>query len=382
MKLHWLLPGLAGLFLLSTSAEAATLQTWRFDRNQQTIELKTDDGVQPQAFVISNPGRLVIDLPNTKLKQPKQMEVVGTSIHSLRIAQYDADTTRLVVELAPGYIVEPNQVRLQYSTAKQWTVRLPSPRYKPDVAQTTQPTQMVSVPRAPGVPVVVRTQPIQPVVPVSTRPVATVPPVVTPPRPQPTPAQPQPTTPQPRPNVGRAVVVIDPGHGGPDVGAVGVGGLRETEVNLAISKQVAALLERQGIKTILTRTSEVNLELEPRVQIAEDANATVFVSIHSNSFSGSSANGVETYYYQSGQELAQTIQRSVLESVNMRDRGVKQARFYVIRYTSMPAVLVEVGFVTGSEDGPRMATTAFRNQMADAIAKGIVRYLGTSSASR
>uniref|UniRef100_A0ACD5GSS4 N-acetylmuramoyl-L-alanine amidase family protein n=1 Tax=Desertifilum tharense IPPAS B-1220 TaxID=1781255 RepID=A0ACD5GSS4_9CYAN len=175
----------------------------------------------------------------------------------------------------------------------------------------------------------------------------------------------------------RVVVVVDPGHGGRDPGAVGIGGLQEKVVVMDISQQVAAILQQNGIQAVLTRTSDVEIDLEPRVRMARQMNATLFVSIHANAISMSrpDVNGLETYYYQSGLGLARTIHNSILQSTGMPDRGVRQARFYVLRQTSMPAVLVETGFVTGREDAARLANPAFRRQMAEAIARGIIQYI-------
>jgi N-acetylmuramoyl-L-alanine amidase len=208
-------------------------------------------------------------------------------------------------------------------------------------------------------------------------------------RPQPTIAAPVPPSPSPglqpmTPNSplpripsGQLVVVIDPGHGGADVGAVGIGGIREADIVLPISHQVAAILQQQGVYVVMTRNDDREIDLEPRVQMAEQANATLFVSIHANSISMDrpDVNGAETYYYSSGQGLAQVIQNSIVSNLGMNDRGARQARFYVLRRTSMPAVLVEIGFVTGSEDAPRLADGNFRSQMARAIAQGIVLYI-------
>lgn len=145
-----------------------------------------------------------------------------------------------------------------------------------------------------------------------------------------------------------------------------------------ISQQVAGLLEQQGLQVILTRTGDYDLDLAPRVQMAEQANATVFVSIHANAISMSrpEVNGVETFYASpDGKTLASAILDRILNAIPMTNRGVKQANFYVIRRTSMPATLVETGFVTGAEDAPRLADPAFRRQMATAIAQGILDYL-------
>ncbi|NEP54089.1 MAG: N-acetylmuramoyl-L-alanine amidase, partial [Moorea sp. SIO3C2] len=189
--------------------------------------------------------------------------------------------------------------------------------------------------------------------------------------------QPSPIRPTPPARQGEILIMIDPGHGGRDPGAVGRNGLLEKEINLFISRRLQQTLERRGYRTALTRSSDREVDLQPRVAIAERANATVFVSIHANAISLSrpEVNGLETYYYSSGRGLAQAIQSSILRRVNMRDRGVRQARFYVLRNTSMPAVLVETGFVTGREDAARFQSTAAREQIADAIAQGIIDYL-------
>jgi N-acetylmuramoyl-L-alanine amidase len=175
------------------------------------------------------------------------------------------------------------------------------------------------------------------------------------------------------------VVVIDPGHGGPDPGAVGISGLQESGTVLDIGRRVQAGLEKSGVQVVMTRTTnDVDVDLQPRVDLAERANATVFVSIHANSISLSrpDISGLETYYYQSGLDLARTIHRNVLQGTGIEDRGVRSARFYVLRRTSMPSVLVEVGFVTGRSDAARLTDSAYRQRMADSIARGILEYLG------
>jgi N-acetylmuramoyl-L-alanine amidase len=171
--------------------------------------------------------------------------------------------------------------------------------------------------------------------------------------------------------------MIDPGHGGKDPGAVGLGGLQEKDVILPISLQVAALLEQQGVQAVLTRSDDRFISLPGRVQMARRSQANLFVSIHANAVGGrrSHVSGFEVYHYSRGLRLAQTIHNSVMQSISMRDRGVRRARFYVLRNNSIPAALVEVGFVTGTEDAPRLASPAFQRQMAEAIARGILQYI-------
>ena len=194
--------------------------------------------------------------------------------------------------------------------------------------------------------------------------------------PFPTPSTQTPPPELPRLPNGKIVVVVDPGHGGPDSGAVGLRGLQEKKVVLPIAQQVAALLEQQGIQAVLTRTGDYDVDLQPRVDIAQRVHASLFVSIHANSIdSRPDVNGLETYYFESGLRLAQTIHSSILQSIDIKDRGVRHARFYVLRKSSMPSVLVETGYVTGDEDSPRLGSSAYQSQMAAAIANGILQYI-------
>ena len=176
------------------------------------------------------------------------------------------------------------------------------------------------------------------------------------------------------------LVVIDPGHGGPDPGAIGISGIRETDVVLEVSQIVKKLLFERGVKAMLTRKNEVDLDLPPRASFANNMDADVFVSIHANASRGKrrDINGLETFYYRGwkGRLLAKKIQRHILRvSPGSPDRGVKQGRFYVIKNTRMPAVLVEIGFLTGRLDARRLEKTTHRKRLAYAIAKGILEYL-------
>lgn len=337
MKLHWLLPSFLGFFLLSSPAYARQLLNWRFEANQNRLIFITDEGVQPKAQLISNPTRLVIDLPGIMVERSTADQLVGGAIRSVRVGQVDDNTTRLVVELNPGYTLNPQNVQFRGISSNQWMVQLPIPQ-----------------------------------------PVAQLPNSVSPPLeiPIPAPAVSRPTVSDSQVPKGRLVVMIDPGHGGKDSGAVGLGGLQEKDVILPISQRVAAILEQQGIHAILTRSSDYFVDLAPRVEMAKQKRADLFVSIHANSIDKRpDVNGLETYYFDRGERLAQTIHNSILQSLDIKDRRVRRARFYVLRNNPMPAVLVEVGFVTGVEDAPRLATAAYENQMAQAIANGILQYI-------
>jgi N-acetylmuramoyl-L-alanine amidase len=128
----------------------------------------------------------------------------------------------------------------------------------------------------------------------------------------------------------------------------------------------------------------VDVDLPPRVSLANSSNADVFVSIHANALSMArpDVNGVETFYFQAGNSLrlARAIQSQIMAiSPGTPDRGARPGRFFVIRRTVMPAVLTEMGFVTGSIDAPRLASPNFRRRLALAVSAGILNYLRGAS---
>jgi N-acetylmuramoyl-L-alanine amidase len=185
---------------------------------------------------------------------------------------------------------------------------------------------------------------------------------------------------------GRFKVVIDPGHGGPDPGAVGIAGLRETDVVLDVSLQLARLLQSRGVEVLLTRTTEVDVDLPPRVALANSSGADVFLSVHANALSmmRPDVNGIESFYFEPAgnraRSLAAAVQQQMLAiSPGSPDRGVRTARFFVIRRTVMPSTLVEMGFVTGALDAPRLMDANFRRRMAVALATGVLTYLQTTA---
>jgi N-acetylmuramoyl-L-alanine amidase len=199
------------------------------------------------------------------------------------------------------------------------------------------------------------------------------------PIPVPPPAETSPSTPLPNTPRTDILVVIDPGHGGQDPGAIGLGGLREKDVILSISQEVTRLLEQQGVRVMMARNSDYFVSLQGRTDMANRAGADLFVSIHANSMGKGrpDVSGLEVYYF-GNRTLADTIHRSILRTVNVSDRGVRRARFYVLRKTSMPATLVEVGFVTGYRDAANLKNPTYRRQMAEAIARGVLEYIQQS----
>jgi N-acetylmuramoyl-L-alanine amidase len=177
----------------------------------------------------------------------------------------------------------------------------------------------------------------------------------------------------------RALVVIDPGHGGEDLGTkISINGLVEKDVVLPISKKVAEILQKNGIEVVMTRKADSFISLEERVNITQRANATLFVSIHANSKEGSpKTNGLETYYSKKSENrrLAEVVHKHIIKNVSIANGGIKEAEFYILRKPKMPSLLIETGYLSGLEDAPKLANSKFRDQMADAIAGGIVQYL-------
>ncbi|NJL64821.1 MAG: N-acetylmuramoyl-L-alanine amidase [Methylacidiphilales bacterium] len=643
MKLHWLLSGtFVTIFMLPSPSRAATLESWRFDSSQNQLEINTDTGVQPQAQLVFNPTRLVIDLPGTRFERRQVTQPASGAYRSVRVGQFNEQMSRIVVELTPGYSIDPSQVKFESKSDNRWVVQLPKPQtdrnssptstntstrssftniynsvtlepnnksdsqtrigniaqgtnqvenlqitgdgffvrtsggnpltrvsrsrdrktvnidiasssLSPNLSQrdvsvnrfgvnrvifsqldsrtpivrmslqvekdspdwrvtktsggglvvlpdrlssisrgnpgsnpgnnnpnppiSSQPRPFPGIPPTPGrndspgtiesvelagggsqliirgdrnltatsgwdrtsgmfritIPnarltsnvrgpsldsgspllrirlqeqkeqgsVIVMLQPASGVqigqlnqitgqfVALELRRNSSITPPL-PPFPLPNPGNPgnpgpiignpnpNPNPiPPPRRNDGRLVVIIDPGHGGKDSGAPGIGGTLEKNIILPIGIRVAQILQQNGVQAVMTRNSDYFVTLQGRVDMAERANADVFVSIHANSAGASrpDVNGLETYYYDSGLGLARIVHNSVLQSLNIRDRGVRKARFYVLRKSSMPSILVETGYMTGQDDIARLQTSQYQAQMADAIARGILQYL-------
>lgn len=190
-----------------------------------------------------------------------------------------------------------------------------------------------------------------------------------------------------RPSLGKKVC-LDPGHGGYDPGAIGPGGTREKDVTLDIALRLKSLLEADGFEVIMTRTgdtspggvTEINADLKNRVTIADNSKVDIFVSIHINSGVAGAA-GCECYIYSLGgaaEKLARAIQKHLVASTGMANRGVRTANFYVLRNTSMPAVLGETGFISNPGEEKLLQDPAFRQKIAKGYAAGIKEYFGIS----
>ncbi|WP_320676573.1 N-acetylmuramoyl-L-alanine amidase [Prochlorococcus sp. MIT 1300] len=327
------------------SRSASVLAAWALNKNG-VLELRTSRGANLEAFyqgpVDGKGARVWIDFPG-ELIRPRSVSGSGL-VHQIRLGKPTSGKTRLVVEFDPVVVLDPRKLKLLGTSPNRWNldfVGLPTRGLRSigEGSLTGKVANQYSSSRTP-------------------------------------------ISASGLPNVPRGIyrVVIDPGHGGPDPGAVGIGSLRETDVVLDISLQVAKLLRAKGVMVNLTRLREEDLDLPPRVAMANRVNATAFVSIHANASrrKRGDINGVETFFFSGsrGMRLATKIQNQVLNvSKGSPNRGVRRGRFFVIRRTKMPAVLVETGFVTGKLDAPRLAKSSHRRKLALAIATGILQYL-------
>jgi len=592
------LASVVSFLFLATPAWAGKLLSWSFDSNENRLLFNTNDRVQPKAVLINDPTRIIIDLPGIQLGQPPVNRSIGREIKSVRVGQFDDNTTRLVIEFAPGYTVDPTQVKVKGITATQWTVTLPQFQ-QVDPTNSTPPglssSRPPSLPNNPYNPsgnsdlqvnrngifinlkrngsrdgIIVqhsddrasrgaegnrKTIDVQltgAVLPVSLTDQnftlnqagisrigfrqeaegARITLSVDPDSPEwvvaysalggvllfpkggfnntsslnnphsygntqinnnyntglATISTVELTTNntllirsdrpihgemkwnntigaykryiphaqlanfpagagldanrtiyelrlrqeanqsvtvvvklilgakveglnQPRPellsldikplrvaqsslpltknndfvrlslnkrpiNRTSPLIIIDPGHGGKDAGAIGLRNIEEKDIVLSISEQVAKFLEEKGLRVMITRNSDFFVSLQGRTDMANEANADLFVSIHANSIGPDrpEINGLEVYY-RNNSSLANTIYQSITQTMTIRQRGVRYANFYVLRNSKMPSTLVEVGYVTGDEDSVKLTDPVYQTEMAKAIARGVLEYI-------
>ena len=169
-------------------------------------------------------------------------------------------------------------------------------------------------------------------------------------------------------------VVLDAGHGGTDTGAIG-GGINEKDITLDVAKRVEKLLKQKGYEVKMTRVDDTFVSLQKRVEISEAYTPDIFVSIHVNSSVKPEITGVETHYYhQESMQLAQTVHSSFASAVHSPNRGLFKSKFYVINHTTSPAILVEIGFISNSDERAALTGESRKQATAKSIADGIQEY--------
>jgi len=184
----------------------------------------------------------------------------------------------------------------------------------------------------------------------------------------------------------KGVIIIDAGHGGDDYGTHSLGTPRyhEKYLNLSTAMLVKGFLQQSGYHVIMTRTDDTFISLEDRANFANKHNPRLFVSIHYNSAPSADAEGIEVFYYRldddqnrvaKSNQLARAILSRTLQNTQAKSRGVKHGNYAVIRETEMPAVLIEGGFLTNSDEMEKIKTPAYLKQLSLGIAQGIQDYL-------
>jgi N-acetylmuramoyl-L-alanine amidase len=168
-------------------------------------------------------------------------------------------------------------------------------------------------------------------------------------------------------------VVIDAGHGGIDRGGVPGQKLAEKVYTLDVARRLRSRLQRAGFSTVMTRSDDTFVGLRQRCAIANSYRNSIFIAIHFNSAPRVGASGIETYFYSRGSApLAAAVHREVVRTAGTLDRHVRQRGFYVIRNTRSPSVLAELGFLTNPQEGRRITSGSYRQQLADALARAII----------
>lgn len=183
-------------------------------------------------------------------------------------------------------------------------------------------------------------------------------------------------------------ILVDPGHGGHDIGTEssrnienGKNNVYEKDVALEIAKKVASKLSKQNdIEVIISRTDDTFVSLLDRMELANSRNVDLSVSVHLNAESGgNTAAGVETYYRRGAtdgsKELAEIVQSSIISHVEARDRGARAENYDMVKGVTMPAILIETGFLTNPEEEKKLTSNKYQDQLAEGIVQGILSYL-------
>jgi N-acetylmuramoyl-L-alanine amidase/putative methionine-R-sulfoxide reductase with GAF domain len=351
--------------------------------DSSTVVLDLEDQVQYEAHRLSSPDRIYFDLHDTSLAPElagKTIEIGDALLARVRLAQPIAGLTRVVLETRGNsnfsVSLEPNPYRLVMQVHRLG-------------ADTKAQVNLF-----PGEP---EKEKLAIVVPPPTR-----------------------EDLQLRAHVPKMRIVVDAGHGGWDLGTVGKQGLLEKDLVLEIAQRLGKLLEsRLGADVILTRNDDNYIPLDERAGMANSSQADLFISVHANYSDLASARGVETYYtnffsapsakdletrdpdhakttpaavlsaaelhekIEQSRRLAASVQHSLYGTLSgqnpgLRDRGVKEASYVVLTETAMPGILAEVSFVSSPTDEQKLRSDGYREQIAEALYKGIARYAATS----
>ncbi|HEY6369485.1 MAG TPA: N-acetylmuramoyl-L-alanine amidase [Candidatus Sulfotelmatobacter sp.] len=369
---------------LSKFPKVTGIRHWS-SADSSTIVLDLEDQIQYEAHRLSGPDRIYFDLRDTRLAPEllgKSIEIGDSFVGRIRMAQPVAGMTRVVLETRAhstfSVSLEPNPYRLVVEVRKMGATPKGAVNLFPNAGEAEKNKLAIVVP------------------------------------------PPTKEDLQLRSHVPKMRIVVDAGHGGWDLGTVGRRGLLEKDLVLEISQRLGKLLEsRLGMEVIYTRPDDNYITLDDRASIANMSQADLFVSVHANYSDLPSARGVETYYTnlfsapgskdvdthaanngkpavtptlspadlhersEQSRHLAASVQRSLYGTLSaqnpgLRDRGIKEAGFVVLTESAMPGILAEVSFVSSPTDEQKLRSDGYREQIAEALYKGIARYATSS----
>ena len=388
------------------AVEVVSLRHWSTESYTRVV-IETSGPVTYEGHTLkkkeaANQKRLYVDLKRCSIARDKQqpIPIKDGLLQQMRSAQFDKETVRVVLDtlaIADYKIFNLDDPFRIIVDVRGSACPLPS---QPEVPEPAPP--QVAKPKAPTLPV-------------KKRPVAPLPPVCK----NPSLAQ--------QLGLGIKRVVLDPGHGGKDPGAIGIGGLQEKDIVLTVAKKVARkLATRMGIEVVLTRKSDIFIPLEERTAIANTKGGDLFISIHANAAPSTQAQGIETYYLDlaaseadrglaavenasstrqisdlqnilsslmqnskkdESARLAGTIQDRLVAGLGqqypqVQDHGVKTAPFIVLIGAQMPSVLTEIAFISNPLEAQRLQNDQYLEALADHITDGVVSYSSSLSMAR
>ena len=361
---------------ISASGTSTTLVLKNATLTGIPTSIVMDDGIAKSATLSQQGADTVV-----KIETPKAIDVEDLKVFTLKKDTVNNKPYRMVVDIqkkgvAPrdnyygkkpaASVAEkaPTKVAETKTTPKEVTEAKPAPKAveKPAAKPVAKPAKPESKP-APKEPIVLPTVPEKPM--------------------------PQVVNYRTTGGIGGKIIVLDPGHGGSDPGAIGPTGLQEKQVTLPIAEYLKSILEAKGAKVILTRTTDVDVygphasgvdELQARVNVANGNQADAFISIHINSFSNPNVGGIATYYFDGSDQskkLASSVQEQIAEHSGFNgDRGIQQGNLYVLRHSLMPSILVELGFISNPKEEGHLKESATQKDFANELAKGLEIYFG------
>lgn len=338
-------------------AKITGIRVGRMDGNVRIV-IDSDRPVTYRQSVLANPTRVVVDVQNAWIvpEYKKNIRVDSSLVSGVRAAQFDASTVRIVVETSVGkggynvFALDGGKPRIvmDFGSAPGGG----SAKQPKQPKQSEPPADADENPSDGGG---------------SHRDISDI------------------------TGLKGRTIAIDPGHGGSDSGAIGPTGVMEKSVTMRVSRELKRLLEAEGARVVLTRTSDTEVspkgarataveELEARCDIANRANADIFLSIHADAFTNREVKGTTAYYYTKGSKqsklLADSVRTALIDAIGTVDRGTQTSNFYVVKHTDMPAILVEISFISNPDEERMMNSDAGIKKIAQGIADGIADYFG------